>query len=1007
MSYQKINNLFGWLCFLVAATTYILTLEPTVSFWDCGEFISCAYRLQVSHQPGYPLFAMLGKAFSLLSMGDRSKVAYFTNVGSALASSAAIMFLFWTITMLAKKLVVKQGEVQTTTQTIMIIGAGLVGALGFTYTDTFWFSAVETIVFSPAMLCTAVVFWAILKWEAHADEPGADRYIVLIAYVMGLSIGIHLLNLLTIPALTLVYYFRRHKNVNLKNTAIAFFSGVLLLAIVQFGIIQYTVKFAAYFDLFAVNNLGMPFNTGALIFVVALISGVAFGILYSIKKHKPVLNLVFVCLAFLYLGYSSFTMIPIRAHANTDLNNAHPDNAFTLGEYLNREQYLAPPLLYGQYFDGKAIDQKDGAAQYRKGDTKYEMIGHKQKLVYDHNTVFPRIFSDDPKDVSFYKDWLHLADGQAPTFADNLNWMFSWQIYQMYFRYFMWNFSGRYNNQDGQYSTKAVDGNWTTGWFDHNRNLPQSLLHDNNYTPLFALPLIIGLLGGIYHFKRRKEDAMVILVMYFFMGMAIVLYVNQYNLQPRERDYSYVGSFYAFAIWIGLGVLAIADFLMKKLNARTASYLSIGICLLAVPALLAHQEWKDHDRSTKTTAHDMAYNYLMSCPKNAILFTYGDNDTYPVWYDQEVENIRPDVRVINLSLFPSDWAIHQHQTIWMNQSPPPPITMNYDKYKDGVRDVVRFNDAKIPDSVELKEVFDFVTSDDARAKVEYQDGSTENYLPTKNFKLKVNKAEVLSNHVITPDQQNRLADTMEWKYPGNYLTKGNLAMMDIVAHNDWKRPICFTMGMPDGEMLGMKPYMYKEGFIYHLIPFAPNESETANQIDKTNTMVMYNNMMTKYKWGNMKNARYLDEQSTGLFYYMIMLNFINLSQNLQQEGHPEMALKTLHRFDDVMPDISPDMHTESTKYYLIDSAYHLKDIQLGNKYINHVAAYVKDQLDYNYSLLKDNSDTVNVHDIQTGVSVMNAMASLTKQYKQTDLNTRLENQLKDYENKFSAVLPKQ
>ncbi len=1003
MTYQKINNLLGWLCFAIAAITFVLTLEPSVSFWDCGEFISCAFRLQISHQPGYPMFAMLGKAFSLLSSGDNTKVAYFTNFGSAICSSLAIMFLFWTITALAKKMLVKRCEAATLNQTTLIMGAALVGALGFTYTDTFWFSAVETVVFSPAMLCTSVVVWAALKWEANADAPGADRWLVLIAYVMGLSIGIHLLNLLTIPALTLIYYYRRHKNVTIKNTVIAFLLGVLLLAFVQFGIIQYTVKFTAYFDLFTVNSLGMPFNIGALVFLVVLTSALGCGIYYSIKKHEPVLNLALVSLAFLYFGYSSFTMVLIRAHAGTNLNNTHPDNAFRLGVYLNREQYVPSPHLYGPYFDAKPIDQTEGATIYRKGDNTYETIGKRQNLIYDHNTVFPRIWGNEPGDISFYKDWLRLGDGQSPTFGDNLNWLFSWQLYQMYFRYFMWNFSGRYNDVEGQSSTHDLNGNWTTGWFDQGMHLPDSITKTNTYTPLYALPLMIGLLGMVYQFKRNRNDALIIMVMYLFMGIAIVLYVNQEHVQPRERDYSYVGSFYAFAIWIGLGVLAIANVLMKKVTAQVAAYGSIAICMLAVPVLLAVKEWPGHNRSTKVVAHDLAYNYLISCPKNAILFCDADNETYPLWYVQEVENVRPDVRIINLNLFSSEWNISQMKKQF-NASAPAPITMPVEKYKDGVREVIRFNDAKLPDSVELKEIFDFVTSDDSRAKVQYQDGSNENYLPTRNFKITVNKQQVMANNVVTPAQEGRLADTMEWKLLAPYLTKGNLAMIDILVHNNWKRPICFTSSMPDEDIIGLKPYMYREGLTYRLLPFKPATAKS--EIEKTNTLVMYDNMINKYKWGNMKNAKYLDSQTVQLFYPMLMSNFLNLSQNLAAEGHPDLALKALHKFDDSTPDLTPYIDVAVRKYYIADSAYHLKDLKLGNKYMNSVNAYLKDQLDYNYRLFKKEPDTVSLRDVQMGVSLINAMAGTTKENNQVALNTMLESELRDYEGKFSAILGK-
>src|ERR1700742_2001783 len=433
MQYNKINNLLGWLCFIIASATYISTLEPSVSFWDCGEFISCAYRLQVAHQPGYPLFAMLGKFFSLFSFGDITKVPYFTNMGSALASGATIMFLFWTITALAKKMLIKTADdAADKTKLTLIMGAGLVGALAFTYTDTFWFSAVETIVFALSALCTAVVFWAILKWDAHSDEPGADKWIIFIAYVIGLSIGIHLLNLLTIPAIVMVYYFRRYKNINTRSAVIAFLISIAILALVQFGIRGYTVMFAAYFDLFFVNSLGMGFGTGAFVFFIILIGLIVFGIWWSIKNNKPALNLALLCVAFIYFGYSSFAYIPIRATADTDLDNSHPDNAFTLYGYLNRIQYGETPLLTGPYFDAKDTSQTEGSIIYRKGKTRYENAGRKLNIVYNHTTILPRMYNTENSDASyqqdaqFYRQWLHMGDSDAPTFGDNMRWMFSW-----------------------------------------------------------------------------------------------------------------------------------------------------------------------------------------------------------------------------------------------------------------------------------------------------------------------------------------------------------------------------------------------------------------------------------------------------------------------------------------------------------------------------------------------------------------------------------------------------
>ncbi|TSD67454.1 DUF2723 domain-containing protein [Inquilinus sp. KBS0705] len=1002
MQYNKINNLLGWLCFVIAAVTYTLTLEPSVSFWDCGEFISCAYRLQVSHQPGYPLFAMLGKVFSLLSFGNNAKVPYYTNMLSAIASAATVMFLFWTITAIAKKLVAGREKDFGGAQTILIMGAGLVGALAFAYTDTFWFSAVETIVFALSSLCIALIFWAILKWENHAGEPGADRWIVFIAYVIGLSIGIHLLNLLTIPAIALVYYFRRYKNITTKSAIIAFLISVLILGLVQYGVRGYTVKFAAYFDLFFVNSLGLGFGTGALFFLLLIVAVLVGGIIYSIRTNKPTLNLAFLCLAFIYFGYGSFAYIPIRATANTNLNNSHPDNAFTLYGYLNRIQYGENPLLTGPYFDSKPIDQKEGSTIYRKGDTKYEVAGKRSDYVYDKTHLFPRFYSSSPQDIQFYRQWLQLGENQEPTAWDNFRYLMSWQVYQMYFRYFLWNFVGRYNDQDGQTSTTAIDGNWTAGLFNGASHLPKTVTESHTYTPLYALPFLLGMIGLIYHSERKKRDALIVAMLWFFTGIAVVLYVNQANVQPRERDYSYVGSFYAFAIWIGLGVIGIADMLSKKVNIRTSAYISIGIGLLIAPVLLASKEWQSHDRSTKMTPHDMAYNYLISCPPNAILFTYGDNDTYSLWYDQEVEGIRPDVRIVNLSLFTGDWYIRQMQKK-MNQSDPLPITMPYDKYKEGVRDVIYYSDKNLPGYVDIKEIFNFITTDDKTLQGQTNDGESVNYLPTKKLSIPVNADEVLKYGVITPDQKARLATSVDFTFTSNYVTKENLAIFDILAHNNWKRPICFTTTIGNDNLIGLQPYLYKEGFTYHLLPL---KADTANhdQLSKTNSLVMYDNMMNKFKYGNFKTAKYLDHESTGMFYPVMLTTFLDLTQNLMQEGHNDLALKLLHKYDKEMPEINPYIDVAGRKLFLAQSAYKLGDIALGNKIATAVNAYLVDQLNYNAYLLKNNRENVNMRDVQIGLQVMNGLMEYTKTYHQTALSNKIDAELKNYLSQFSSIM---
>ncbi|SDP97705.1 Heme A synthase [Mucilaginibacter sp. OK268] len=1044
MDYKKINNIFGWVAFIIASLTYILTLEPSSSFWDCGEFVACIYRLQVAHQPGAPLFTMIGKVFTLLSMGDGTKVAYWANMASALASGATIMFLFWTVTALAKKLLVKKAEDISTANLILIIGAGLVGALAYAWSDTFWFSAVESEVYAQSSLCTAVVFWAILKWDAHADEQHADKWIVFIAYVMGLSIGIHLLNLLVIPAIALVIYFRRAKNITSKGTFWAFFAGIVAVAFVLWGVIQYTVKGAAFSDLLFVNTLGMGFGSGAVMFFLLLIATIVSGIYYTIKPQKPAiiiaavcfilvlgisagiigvvvglavlalleyvvkirerrfaLNTFLICLLFILFGYSSFVMIVVRAKANPNLNNSDPENAFSLNGYLNRDQYGDTPLLYGQFFDSTPTEQTEGSTIYRRGETKYEVAGKKLTTVYDRNTPFPRMFSDKAGHPDFYRAWSKLGQSEHPTFATNLGFFGTWQVNQMYTRYFLWNFAGRANDLDGQTGAidgkGGIDGSWLSGW-DFSKPLPYAVTESKSYNRLFFLPLIIGLIGLFFHFWRDQRNAGVVLVLFFFTGLAIVLYLNQDPLQPRERDYAYAGSFYAFAIWIGLGVLAIADFLSKKINAKTSAIIATLICLLAAPVLMANQEWDDHDRSTKLTPHDMAYNYLNSCAPNAILFTYGDNDTYPLWYIQEVENVRPDVRIVNLSLLGTDWYIRGMKNK-MNESEPLPISMSNDKFKPGVRDVIYFNDQKVAGATELKEVFDFITSDDKSTMVEYNNGDVANYLPTKNFKLTIDPNQVVQTGTVPAAEKDKIVPEMDWTFSGRYVTKDVLAMIDILSHNNWKRPIYFSVTVPNENMIGLDKYLYNEGFAYRLMPLKPDTA--SNALENSNTPVMYHNMMTKFKWGNMKTARYLDHESMTMFYPLITRLYSNLSDNLMKEGHTDLAKNTLKKYDEVMPGIINSTEVAVRKFYMIESSYRMGDITLANKLSNQVDDYVNNLLTYNYALLQRNEISLdNNRDVQYSIQILSGLVGFTKDFKQTALNTKFSAQLKGFETKF-------
>lgn len=1006
MNYNKTNNLLGWICFLIATITYTLTLEPTASFWDCGEFIASAYKLQVVHQPGAPLFLMIAKIFSLLAGGDKSKVAYWMNMSSALASAATILFLFWSITALVRKVLVKAGEEITTGKLIIIMGSGLVGALAYTFSDTFWFSAVEAEVYAMSSLFTAIVFWAILKWEHHADETGADKWIIFIAYVMGLSIGVHLLNLLVIPAIALVYYFRRSAKVTSGGTIQALIIGIVILGVVQYGIIQYTVKFAAYFDLFFVNTLGMGFGSGVIVFTILVIGGLVYGIQYSIKNSKAVLNLALICTTFILIGYSSYALIVIRAKADPTLNNNDPDNAFALLSYLNREQYGDRPLLYGEYFDSEPIENKEGGNIYRKGDTKYEVAGKKYETVFDRNTLLPRMYSRSPQHASFYREWMRIPEGTKPTFADNLGFLFSYQVGFMYARYFLWDFAGRQNDDQGH--GNFTSGNWISGIkpLDAVRlgpqdHLPPSIKENNAYNRFYFLPLIIGLLGAIWHFKRSQKDAGVVGLLFFFTGLAIVLYLNQNPLQPRERDYAYAGSFYAFAIWIGLGVAAIAEWLSKKVSPTNAGIIATIVCVLGAPALMAKEGWDDHNRSEKTTSRDFAIDYLESCAPNAILFTYGDNDTYPLWYVQEVEGVRPDIRIVNLSLLGTDWYIRQMKDK-VNDAAPLPITMDNSKFVQGVRDVVYYMDWKLEGHQELKDIFEAMLSDDEADKVPLQDGSKENILPTKNFKITIDPAQVLATKTVSPEWKDSIATAMEWTYNQNYVTKAELAMIDILAHNNWKRPIYFAVTVPSENYIGLQKYMYNEGFAYRVLPLKPVAEDSTRQAPELiNSKAMYDNVVGKFVWGNMKKASYLDPESTRMI-ATIIKTFNTLAEKLLAEGKTAEAKKTLDKALEVIPDKNYIFYFVLHKYYTADLLYKVNEPAKANKLLEETANYIEAELNYLADVSQSHSGQA-MNDVQLGIQVLNEMQKTAQANKQTAVYNKLQAKFKNLEARFGSM----
>ncbi|QBQ40496.1 DUF2723 domain-containing protein [Sphingobacterium psychroaquaticum] len=961
MNYNKINNLLGWICAAIATIVYVATVERTASWWDCGEFIASAFKMQIVHQPGAPLFLMVENVFSNFAMGDGTRIAFWMNIGSAVSSGLTILFLFWTITALARKAFVGiSREAQLSApQLFLTMSAGAVGALAYAFTDTFWFSAVEAEVYAMSSLCTAVVFWAILKWEVRADEKGADRWLILIAYVMGLSIGVHLLNLLVIPAIALVIYFRKTKESTTSGILKALGLGVVVLAFILWGVIQYSIKIAAYFDLFFVNSLGMGFGIGVAVFALLLVGGLVYGIIYSIKRSKPLLNIALISTCFILLGYSSFAMIMIRAKANPTLNNSDPDNVFSFLSYLNREQYGDEPLFKGKFFDARPTDVKDGKKIYRKDGDKYVVAKRNPVYSYDRETLFPRIYSEKGGHPEYYRDYLGLGPEEAPTFADNLKFFFGYQIGHMYGRYFLWNFVGRQNDQQGHGS--FTEGNWISGitpidnaMLGGQNALPTSAKTDPSRNTYYFLPLIIGLLGAFWHFGRKQRDAGVVGLLFFFTGLAIVLYLNQTPMQPRERDYAYAGSFYAFSIWIGLGVLAIADFLTKKVNAKVAGYTAAVVGMLGGPVILIANNYDDHNRSEKTLARDMARNYLESCAPNAILFSYGDNDTYPLWYVQEVEGFRTDVRVVNLSLLSADWYMKQMMEK-VNDADALPININPELIKDGVRDVIYYQDYNIPNYVQVKDLLNVMLSDNPQNKAQLQSGEFVNLLPTKKMELAVDKQAVIANKVVPKEWEDAIVDTMRWTYSQNYVSRAELSMLAIIAHNNWKRPIYFTVTTPEENYMGLDRFLVSEGFASRLMPvdFGLKEGDPSAIINVDQT---YDNIMNKFTWGNIGKASYIDPDSYRYISMYVGTIYGQTAGQLISADEKDKAKKLVINAYENMPKRAYLMSEVMSYVPLVDAMYKVGETAKANEIVGRNLQFIRENMAYYEAISKTKSN---------------------------------------------------
>ena len=1089
--YKTVNNLVGWLTFIIAATVYCMTIEPTASFWDCPEFITTGYKLEVGHPPGAPFFMLTANLFSQFA-SDATTVAKMVNYMSALMSGACILFLFWSITHLVRKLVIKDENNITAGQLITVMGSGLVGALVYTFSDTFWFSAVEGEVYAYSSLFTAVVFWLILKWEDVADQPHSDRWIILIAYLTGLSIGVHLLNLLCLPAIVLVYYYKKVPDANAKGSLLALFGSMVLVGIVLYGIVPGVVKVGGWFELLFVNSMGLPFNTGVIVYIIILAASIIWGVYESYTETSRMrmnisflltiallgipfyghgvssviigivvlaalglylfakkldrkyqisarsMNTALLCTMMIMVGYSSYALIVIRSTANTPMDQNSPEDIFTLGEYLGREQYGTRPLFYGQAYSSKVeLEVKDGycvpveassTTKYiRKEKTSadekdsYIEVPGRVEYKYAQNMLFPRMYSGTH--AAQYKSWVDISGvdvpydecGNAiivniPTQWENIKFFFRYQLNFMYWRYFMWNFAGRQNDLQG--SGEIEHGNWITGipfidnWLVGDQSLlPQELKENKGHNVFYCLPLLLGIIGLLWQAYRGQKGVQqfwVVFFLFFMTGIAIVLYLNQTPSQPRERDYAYAGSFYAFAIWVGMGVAGIAKLLQDhaKMKELPASVLVSVLCLL-VPIQMASQTWDDHDRSGRYVARDFGQNYLMSLQEsgNPIIFTNGDNDTFPLWYNQETEGFRTDARTCNLSYLQTDWYIDQMKRPAYD-SPSLPITWDRVEYVEGTNEYIQirpeikqtidalYAQAKSSDNPEaLQNVSKEFGEDPYELKniLRYWVRSEKeglHVIPTDSIVLKIDKEavrrsgmkipEVLGDSI--PDHMNILLRDDNGR-PKRALYKSELMMLEMLAHANWERPMYMAITVGRENQLGMDKHFIQEGLASRFTPFETKKLGATVDSEK-----MYDNLMNKFKFGGIDQPGiYIDENVMRMCYTHRRI-FSQLVEQLMKEGQKEKALAALDYAEKMIPAYNVPYDWQNGAVQMAEAYYQLGETEKADKIMDALAHKAIEYLTW-YLSLGNSQFFVSTREFEYHIALLNEELKTMEKYK--------------------------
>ncbi len=1001
MEFKKQNLIWGWAAFAIAAVTYILTIEPTASLWDCPEFIATSYKLEVGHPPGAPLFMMISRLFTLLAPSPMYAAAM-VNTMSALASAFTVLFLFWTITHLGRRMLEQGGKVLDKAQVIMVVGAGFIGATAYTFTDTFWFSAVEGEVYALSSMFTALVVWAMLKWEEVADEPHSTRWLVLIAYLMGLSIGIHILNLLTIPALVFIYYFKKYPKVTTWGVIGATAASVAILGVINFIIIPYAVAVGAWFDRIFVNGFGAPVNSGITFYVFALFALLGWAVWYTYKKGKVLANTIVLCVTVIMLGYGSYASVLIRASVNPPMNSNKPDNPYALLSLLNRDQYGQRPLLFGPSYNSPVVDYEYRDFHYLGDDGKYktgETVGD-LKYAPGFSFFFSRMY-DGIKDPEgdYYKSWTPNFTGRripfndqvyvVPTFGDNVKFFFNYQFNFMFWRYFMWNFVGRQN--DIQAEGQLDRGNWLSGvkFIDEWRlgpqtDLPSEMTANKARNVYFFLPFLLGIIGVVYQFGRDKKNFTVVMWLMFMIGFAMVLYFNTPPSEPRERDYAYAGAFYAFCIWVGLGVMSVAEgfsALAKKRSVAIAAGSTV-LCL-CVPAILAAENWDDHDRSHSFVARDIGYNYLSCCLPNSIIMNFADNDTFPLWFNQEVEGVRTDVRIMNMSYLDAEWYIDEMR-VRVNESDTVPFSLPRSKYVN-TNESIRV-DNRFDTPVDGKAVINFIASEDPRSKAMTYGNQLVDFIPANRIAIPVNKQNVLESGIVKAEDMHLVEDTLILELNANYYRRGQLMLLDLLANFDWKRPLYFT-SMSVARIFGLENWLQFDGYGYRLVPIK-TPYKSALGVGRMDTEYTWKMLMETFRYGNVKDPRVYTSYFIQHNYNATLIRnaFTRLANQLIDQGDTLRARDVMARAMEELP-FSQIFHSYQSPYF-IDAYYRTGETEKADTVMSQYVDILSEWVLY-YNRFKPGMQPAVEDEMQEKLALLSSLYGIAQEYERTEISERI------------------